>query len=109
MSLQPVTIALADPIEGHDGKIKTIVVKPADYRTIMRLGEPFEFIGTAKGDGQYALEHPDTISSYIEAMVEPSVVALLPQLSMVDTLALKKAVLDFFGQARAPRAKSSKS
>ena len=104
MPMQPVTVTLADPIEGHDGKVTTIVVRPADYRTIMRLGEPFEFLGSAKGNGQYALEHPDTIAAYVEAMVEPSVVALLPQLSMTDTLALKKAVLDFFGKARTGRA-----
>ena len=98
-SMQPVTVTLADPIEGHAGKVTSIVVHPAKYATIMYLGEPFEFV-QAKGGGQYALENPDAIKDYIEAMVEPSAVALLPQLSMRDTLAQKKAVLDFFGRAR---------
>lgn len=99
MPMQPVTVPLNEPIEGHEGKVTSITVRPATYATIMRLGEPYTTVRTKDG-AIYALEDPATINAYLEAMVDEKAVALLPQLGMADTLALKKAVLDFFASAR---------
>ena len=40
MPLPSVTITLADPIDSHNGPIKTITVHEAKYPVIMALGRP---------------------------------------------------------------------
>jgi hypothetical protein len=96
--MQPVTIALKSPLQGHDGAIKQITLRPPGYVDVMTLGEPYVLVKT-KGEAMYALESPDVISAYIERCADVNPL-LLAQASFEDALALKQAMLGFFAQAR---------
>jgi len=94
------TVILNTPIEGHEGQVKHIVLRPPKYADIMMLGEPAAF---ARSDGGmvYQAEKENVIQGYIERLlIEPKDPLLLIQLDLIDTLQLKDAVHDFFAAAR---------
>jgi hypothetical protein len=96
-----VVVTLSNPIEGHDGQIKTITLREPKYGDVMALGEPSAF---ARSDGGmvFQAEKEGVVQAYIERlMTSPSDPALLLQVSLTDALKLKEAVYGFFRDARA--------
>jgi hypothetical protein len=95
------TVTLANPIEGHDGQIKTITLREPKYGDVMALGEPSAY-ARSEGGMVFQAEKDGIVQGYIERlMVEPNDPALLLQLSLKDSLKLKETVYDFFRAARA--------
>lgn len=95
-----VTIKLTTPIEGGEGQITEIVLREPRYGDVMLLGEPAAY-ARSEGGLVYTAERDGIIRSYVERLlVKPNDPALLLQCSLADSLALKEAVFDFFGDAR---------
>lgn len=100
-----VTIELLDPIQGHGGLVKQIVLREPCFREVLKYGEPTSF--GRGGDIVYRIENTDTVRSYILAsiIVPDDKTAprldeiLIERLSLADTLRVKAAVLDFFTRA----------
>jgi hypothetical protein len=96
-----VTVTLTNPIEGHEGQIKTITLREPKYGDVMALGEPSAF---ARSDGGmiFQAEKEGVVQAYIERlMIAPNDPALLLQVSLADALKLKDAVYGFFRESRA--------
>lgn len=95
-----VTITLAAPIEGHDGKISQVTLREPKYLDVVTLGEPSAY-ARSEGGMLFQAERDGVVQSYIERLlVEPKDHQLLTQLGLADTLKLKQAVFDFFAAAR---------
>jgi Phage tail assembly chaperone proteins, E, or 41 or 14 len=110
-----VTIKLLDPIMGHGGDVKEIVLREPTYREVMQFGEPWARGYSRDNQVVYQAENIETIRSYIEACFVPNAsgpqadVTLIESLSLADTLRVKDAVLDFFTSARAKALASATS
>lgn len=95
---------LFKPIEGHDGKIDTIILRRPKHREVMTWGDPAALI--VMRDAMLPHEDMGIVASYLDALcgdatgkkLDP---ALLDQLDYIDTLALKDAVISFFKAAEA--------
>lgn len=95
-----VTITLTEPIEGHEGPIKEVVLRQPKFNDVMTLGEPAAYAHSEAGL-VFQAEKDGVIQGYItRLLVEPKDPALLLQLGLADSLKLKEAVYGFFQDAR---------
>jgi hypothetical protein len=94
-----VEIELSEPVIGHGGQVKKVILRLPRAGDFFVLGEPIAY--ARKGDGTtFAVENIEVLSSYIQRLlVEPDAL-IFESLSLQDALAVKEAVLDFFGKAR---------
>ena len=94
------TIKLAEPIKGHDGDIRAVVLREPRASDLFALGEPIVYAQTASGMF-FTSEKEETIRAYLDrCIVEPSDKLLLEQLSLRDGIQVKEALLGFFMDAR---------
>lgn len=109
MPLPTIDIPLADPIDGHKGKITSITLHEPKYPVIMALGRPVTTIRTKEG-AVYQTQDPEIIKRYAESMVDQETVRpVMHLLGMADSLALADAVIDFFTAALAATGKKPSS
>lgn len=95
-----VTVKLIEPIEGHEGQVKEVVLRAPKFTDIMLLGEPAAF-ARSEGGMIFQAEKDGVVADYIKRLlVEPKDTALLSQLGLADSLQLKEAIFDFFKAAR---------
>jgi hypothetical protein len=98
-----VTITLRDPIIGHGGKITTVGVREPNGREYAQYGDPFVY-GRTDAKVMVSAENDIAIKSYIEHCIVPpegaDVLLIMSQLSLIDMMAVKEAVLGFFLGAR---------
>lgn len=96
MTRRTVSIAVDPPLRGHDGPIKTVVLREPSYGDFLRLGETYVIAGSADGS-PVMIEDIDVIRRYIEAcLVEPKDAALLEQGNALLARAVKNAIVGFF-------------
>ena len=98
------TLQLIEPLIGHHETIREIVLRSPTLSEYGRLGDPDSWI--ALGDDKfYRVENDPAIAAYIDTcVVEPKDKLLLEQLSLADQIGLKRALIDFFDEARQARA-----
>ena len=100
-------IKLTTPVEAFGKSFTELTLREPKGGLYARLGEPRIGIVNAEGGG-YLVEQPATISAYLEALVEGPDVAekavLLSQLTLADSLRLKRALFGFFEAAAAKAA-----
>jgi hypothetical protein len=94
-----VKIELVEPITGHEGQIRHVVLREPNAADCWELGEPFVVARNPDG-AVYAVENDVTIKRYIERCVVSPNTLLLGRLGLADALAVKAALLDFFTKAR---------
>jgi hypothetical protein len=91
-------IELLDPIIGHSGPIKTVVMREPKAADFFELGDPIAF--ARSGDMVYSADKEAVIKAYVDrCVVEPNAL-LLEQLSLADAMRVRDAVVDFFSDAR---------
>lgn len=92
-----IRVELSEPIKGHKGAIAFIELREPRYRDYMDLGLPVTWV--SMGDGGYEQETPQLVDAWIERLadIDPNFLELLP---LVDAMALRDAVMDFFREAR---------
>lgn len=95
-----VTITLLEPIVGHDGAVREIVMRPPNLMEFARIGEPLTAMAGADGNA-IVVDNDVAITAYLErCIVEPKDKLLLDQVQLADAFRIKEAFLDFFGEAR---------
>lgn len=100
-----VTVALQEPITGHKGQITEVKVKAPGLALYQRHGDPFEFVraGSGRKAQPVYVEYNEAIDAYLDACVElPAGESplLKDQIGLLDAMAIKDALLGFFGEAR---------
>ena len=104
-------IRLTAPIEAFNRQITTVALREATGALFMRLGEPRIAVVNGDGSGGYFVEQPQVISAYLDRLLSiegdddaavKSVV--LAKLSLVDAMALKRALFLGFEAAAATAA-----
>jgi hypothetical protein len=93
------TISLTEPIRGHQGMIKTIMLREPRYEDFIDLGMPTTWVSLS--DGGFSQETPSILGQWIERLadIDPN---FLSRLCLRDTLALRGGVLSFFIEAMLP-------
>jgi Phage tail assembly chaperone proteins, E, or 41 or 14 len=95
-----VTIKLMHPFPGHGGEVTEVVLRPPTARDYLELGEPVIYASTNKDMFVHA-ENDGAVKAYIERCIQrPDLLLALSQLSLEDTMAVKREVLRFFADAR---------
>lgn len=95
-----VDIDLKHPFAGHGGMVNKVTLREPTGRDFVELGEPSVLTRTANGT-LVSVENDAAVRGYIErCVVEPDVLLTLAATSLVDMIAIKRAVLNFFLDAR---------
>jgi hypothetical protein len=99
--VRTVTVDLAEPIHGHEGPIRQVVLREPRFAEVTEIGEIWQFVPAAPGDerGPTPVLIDAAVREYILRCVEKPDAALLAQLSLVDTMKLRQEVVGFFGRA----------
>ena len=69
------------------------------------VGDPVEIHPAPDGTGQFVVQHLDRIADYRDRLVREPGLEMLMGLDLVDSLAIKDAITDFFLEAHRLRAK----
>lgn len=94
--LERKTITLPQPLTGHDGPIKQIVLREPTYEEFMSYGEPILY-GVSPEGRPFAVENMEAIRSYVAVcLVEPKDPLLLTQASALVGREVKEKILSFF-------------
>ncbi len=96
------SIALSRRYEAFGKAFDRIELREPTFEDLFTVGEVQEWQPVAGGDGMMLITHDDRIRAYAERLSGDA--AVLPQLALKDSLAVKKAILDFFAEARASTA-----
>lgn len=106
-----VTIKLKNPIVGHGGQVTEVTLREPKGFEYVELGEPISYAMAKDGLVVHA-QNNEAIKGYLGyCLSAQGADALLfeSQLSLVDAMAIKAALLDFFGGAQSQLAKPSAS
>lgn len=112
---KPVRIPLIEPIDGHDGPIREIVLREPTYDEYISCGgEPYT-IGQSEEGALFSIEKPEVIWAYAQAcIVTPKDTLLLSDADWRVAREVRKAVLGFFqapgaGNATSPTSPTTSS
>ncbi len=95
-----VTITLQEPISGHNGPVREVVIRPPLAADYFEFGDP-QVAARAPDGSFFVVEDDAALRGYIERCVVSPDALLIRQLSLVDAIAVKKAVMGFFQSALA--------
>ncbi|MGD0333920.1 MAG: hypothetical protein ABSA90_11785 [Xanthobacteraceae bacterium] len=94
-----IEVALSEPITGHGGAVAKVILKVPRAGDYFTLGEPIAY--ARKGDGtMFAVENIDVVKGYIDRLLVQPDALVFDGISLKDALAIKEAVLGFFGTSR---------
>lgn len=105
-----VTIKLKNPIVGHGGQVTEVTLREPKGFEYVELGEPISYAMAKDGLVVHA-QNNEAIRGYLGYCLsaQGADALLLEQLSLVDMMEIKAALLDFFGGAQSQRSKPSAS
>ncbi len=95
-------VKLSKPIDVFGRTIKEVALKEPSGQLYMRLGEPRIGVATAESGSWYFVEQSQVINNYLNKLLVYDGVedipteAVLSQISLVDAIALKRALWGFF-------------
>jgi len=96
-----VQVRLEDPINGHEGKIDSLTVRPPTGGEYLAHGDPEEF--AQAGNGVFVRSvNRSAVREYAAALTGLTD-AEVGKLSLVDVMALEDAIMGFFRAARERR------
>lgn len=93
------TIPLSRTYEAFGGAFNAIALREPTFEDLFALGEVQEWQPVPGGDGQMLITHDDRIRAYAERLAGKDA-GKLPQLALADAVRIKKAIIDFFSEAR---------
>lgn len=99
-----VTVALREPIVGHQGTISEIVLRGPTLPEYMRIGDLYSFFPAPDGKTMAPVRNDAAFAAYAEAcVVEPKDKLLLQQVQLADAMGVEDAIEGFFIEARRAR------
>lgn len=93
------TLALSRRYEAFGKSFDRIDLREPTFEDLFTVGEVQEW-QPVSGGGSMLLTHDDRIRAYAERLSGADAAAILPQLTLADALKVKRAVIDFFAEAR---------
>ncbi len=96
------SVPLSRKYEAHGQVFNSVVLRAPKLRDHIAIGDPVEVHAGPDGQGRFAVEHLDRIAAYIDRLPVPGKPGreCLDDLDLVDSIAVKDAVTDFFMEAR---------
>lgn len=94
------TIALSRRYEAFGKALDRVELREPTFEDLFTVGEVQEWQPVPGGDGSMLITHDDRIRAYAERLAGADAAAVLPQLGLADALKVKRAVIDFFAEAR---------
>ncbi len=96
------SIPLSRKYEAHGQVYDTVVLRQPKLRDHIAIGDPVEIHAGPDGQGRFVVEHLDRIAAYLDRLAVPGRPGreCLDDLDLVDSIAVKDAVTDFFMEAR---------
>jgi hypothetical protein len=95
MARKQITVNLKRPFQGAEGPVNAIVLQEPTAGDYFALGAPQTWV---KASGGMALvDNDQAIRAYVERLiVKPDPLLAMTQMSVLDAIAVKDAVLGFF-------------
>lgn len=97
-------IKLSRTYAAHGQTFDSITLREPKSRDYLEIGDPVEMHSDPSGgDGRFVVEHLDRIKAYAQRLpIHPTPESLV-DLDLVDAIAMKEAICDFFLEARMRR------
>jgi hypothetical protein len=101
MARERKSIPLKKPFDdGKGGKVTAIILQEPSAPDFFELGAPQTWVRSR--DGMALIDNDAAIKAYVERMiVEPDPLLAMTQMGVVNAIAVKEAVLDFFRESPA--------
>jgi len=88
-------VPLKRPIKGHDGEVREVILREPTGGEVFTIGEPQTWVRA--GDGMAVVDNLEAIKAYADRLiVKPDPVLAMSQLSPLDAVAVKDAIVGFF-------------
>jgi hypothetical protein len=94
-----VTVKLSAPITAHDKVISSLTFREPNYNDYIALSDPVILAQNADGS-LFPVENGETIRQYVERCLIEVDPLLLGELPLADAIKIKRAITDFFADAR---------
>jgi hypothetical protein len=101
MARERKSVPLKKPFDdGKGGKVTAIILQEPSAPDFFELGAPQTWVRSR--DGMALIDNDAAIKAYVERMiVEPDPLLAMTQMGVVNAIAVKEAVLDFFRESPA--------
>lgn len=98
-------VKLSRSYAAHGKTFDTVELREPKLRDHLLIGDPVEKHSGPDGEGSYILEHNDRILAYLDRLAVPEKPGreMLNDLDLVDSMALRDAIRDFFISAHQRR------
>jgi hypothetical protein len=98
-------VKLSRRYEAHGETFDSVTLREPKLRDHFAIGDPVEMHRDPNGgDARFVVEHLDRVQAYLDRLVvKPAPAAVLGDLDLVDSLAVREAVRDFFLDAHTRR------
>lgn len=94
------TITLSRRYEAFGKGFDSVTLREPTFADLFAVGEVQEWQPVLGGEGQMLVTHDDRIEAYIGRLAQLDAGAL-SQVALTDAIKMKRAVIDFFAEARA--------
>lgn len=102
------TVKLSRSYSAHGKTFDAVTLRGPKMKDLLAIGEPWEAVTNRDGT-KVPIEHLDRIEAYIDRLASEPPADHLTELDLVDALAVKSALIDFFVEARPPSPPSTLS
>lgn len=94
------TVPLSRTYPDAGTPVSTLVFREPKWPDYMAIGDIEEWQPVPGGGGSYLIRHGDRIAAYADRLCQtPEATVVIPQLDLVDTLAVEAAITGFFEEA----------
>jgi hypothetical protein len=94
--MKTVTVTLKEPLPGHHGPIASLTVREPTAAEYFTIGDP---VASGERDGvKFTTINDEALYEYIKRCVDCDPI-LIGRLCLIDAIKVKRAVVDFFGDA----------
>lgn len=95
-------VPLSRKYEAHGQTFDSVTLRAPKLRDHIAIGDPVEIHSGPDGQGRFVVEHLDRIGAYLDRLPVAGKPGreCLDDLDLVDSIAVKEAVTDFFMEAR---------
>lgn len=95
-------ISLSRRYGEHGQTFDSVTLREPKLRDYLAIGEPVEIQPNGDG-GRMVVEYNDRVEGYFQRLVKVPGFEMIQDLDLVDAIAIKDAILDFFKTARLRR------
>lgn len=97
-------VKLSRIYEAHGATFDSVTLREPKSRDYFEIGEPVEMHRDPNGgEGRFVVEHLDRVKAYFDRLAKQPTAESLMDLDLLDSIAVKEAIKDFFLEAHSRR------